>query len=371
MRWTRPGRRRALLAAAGLLSACAGRPAAAPRENRVAHGADLVQRDSRLDRRQARRGAGRLQALLPQARATTADSKIVTDGGEKTITAAEWKHDLRSRRRASGQRRTRGARRFFEENFRPLIVQAPGKFTGYFEPEMRGSRAPSRLFTVPVYRRPPDLGRRALLHPRRDRAGRAERQGAGDRLGAGSGRTVRGAGAGQRSHPSRRGRHAVDRLRRLEQPALHRDRRRARRHGRDAKDEVHLAGDPRLAEAPSAAGPRGDAQERALHLLQGYPHVGRRRLAGRTRSPPSAASPSTPSSRPTARRSGSTPSGRWPASAGSLEIYRRLLIAQDCGTAIKGPARGDVFFGSGSQAADWAGRMVGGGQAIVLVPNRG
>ena len=51
----------------------------------------------------------------------------------------------------------RAARRFFEENFRPLVVQAPGKFTGYFEPEMRGSRAPSRLFTVPVYRRPPDL----------------------------------------------------------------------------------------------------------------------------------------------------------------------------------------------------------------------
>ena len=47
------------------------------------------------------------------------------------------------------------------------------------------------------------------------------------------------------------------------------------------------------------------------------------------------------------------------------------MIAQDSGAAIKGPARGDVFFGSGAQAADWAGRMVGGGQAIVLVPNRG
>jgi membrane-bound lytic murein transglycosylase len=30
-----------------------------------------------------------------------------------------------------------------------------------------------------------------------------------------------------------------------------------------------------------------------------------------------------------------------------------------------------VFFGSGSLASDWAGRMVGSGQAIVLVPNRG
>jgi membrane-bound lytic murein transglycosylase A len=56
---------------------------------------------------------------------------------------------------------------------------------------------------------------------------------------------------------------------------------------------------------------------------------------------------------------------------GATEIYRRLVIAQDSGTAIKGAARGDVFFGSGPQASDWAGRMVGSGRAIVLVPNRG
>ena len=56
---------------------------------------------------------------------------------------------------------------------------------------------------------------------------------------------------------------------------------------------------------------------------------------------------------------------------GQVETYRRLLIAQDSGAAIKGPARGDVFFGGGANAADWAGRMVGNGQAIVLIPNRG
>ena len=56
---------------------------------------------------------------------------------------------------------------------------------------------------------------------------------------------------------------------------------------------------------------------------------------------------------------------------GATEPYRRLTIAQDAGTAIKGPARGDVFFGGGPQAADWAGRMNTGGRAIVLVPNKG
>jgi membrane-bound lytic murein transglycosylase A len=56
---------------------------------------------------------------------------------------------------------------------------------------------------------------------------------------------------------------------------------------------------------------------------------------------------------------------------GVTEPYRRLTIAQDSGAAIQGPARGDVFFGSNAQAADWAGRMVGEGRAIVLVPNKG
>jgi len=62
--------------------------------------------------------------------------------------------------------------------------------------------------------------------------------------------------------------------------------------------------------------------------------------------------------RPVARRPGAT------------EPYRRLTIAQDTGTAIQGPARGDVFFGGGPQAADWAGRMANEGRAIVLVPNK-
>ena len=62
-------------------------------------------------------------------------------------------------------------------------------------------------------------------------------------------------------------------------------------------------------------------------------------------------------------------SGRW-RQAGPAETYRRLLIAQDTGTAIKGPARGDVFFGGGASAADWAGRMVGGGRRSCWCPTR-
>jgi peptidoglycan lytic transglycosylase A len=48
--------------------------------------------------------------------------------------------------------------------------------------------------------------------------------------------------------------------------------------------------------------------------------------------------------------------------------FRRLTIAQDTGSAIVGPARGDIFFGSGDAAGEIAGAMQAGGRFVVLVP---
>jgi membrane-bound lytic murein transglycosylase A len=53
------------------------------------------------------------------------------------------------------------ARSFFEDNFRPVRIsrlgEAQGFLTGYFEPVVQGSRFPNPEFHVPLYRRPPDL----------------------------------------------------------------------------------------------------------------------------------------------------------------------------------------------------------------------
>jgi membrane-bound lytic murein transglycosylase len=53
------------------------------------------------------------------------------------------------------------ARQFFEQNFRPLRIarlgDSAGLLTGYYEPIVDGSRFPTRVFKVPIYRRPPDL----------------------------------------------------------------------------------------------------------------------------------------------------------------------------------------------------------------------
>jgi membrane-bound lytic murein transglycosylase A len=51
--------------------------------------------------------------------------------------------------------------------------------------------------------------------------------------------------------------------------------------------------------------------------------------------------------------------------------FRRLLIAQDTGSAIVGPARGDIFFGSGDAAGALAGAMAGKGRFTVLAPRGG
>jgi membrane-bound lytic murein transglycosylase A len=46
----------------------------------------------------------------------------------------------------------------------------------------------------------------------------------------------------------------------------------------------------------------------------------------------------------------------------------RLLIAQDTGGAIRGPIRGDVYWGFGAEAAEIAGRMRSVGRLTVLLP---
>lgn len=49
--------------------------------------------------------------------------------------------------------------------------------------------------------------------------------------------------------------------------------------------------------------------------------------------------------------------------------FRRLMIAQDVGSAIKGPERGDIFWGSGDGAGAIAGTTLAPAQFIVLLPS--
>jgi membrane-bound lytic murein transglycosylase A len=48
--------------------------------------------------------------------------------------------------------------------------------------------------------------------------------------------------------------------------------------------------------------------------------------------------------------------------------FRRLMIAQDTGSAIVGPARADLYMGSGDEAARVAGRIRNHGRFVMLLP---
>ncbi len=57
----------------------------------------------------------------------------------------------------------------------------------------------------------------------------------------------------------------------------------------------------------------------------------------------------------------------WPASTKPL---RRLVVAQDSGAAIRGPVRGDLFWGHGEDALALAGPMKQQGSLYLLLPKR-
>lgn len=48
--------------------------------------------------------------------------------------------------------------------------------------------------------------------------------------------------------------------------------------------------------------------------------------------------------------------------------FQRLMIAQDVGSAIKGPERGDIYFGTGDAAGRWAGMTRHAGNFFALLP---
>jgi membrane-bound lytic murein transglycosylase A len=52
-----------------------------------------------------------------------------------------------------------------------------------------------------------------------------------------------------------------------------------------------------------------------------------------------------------------------------MNHFRRLMIAQDTGSAILGPARADLYCGTGDEAGVLAGNIRHSGRMIVLLPH--
>jgi membrane-bound lytic murein transglycosylase A len=290
------------------------------------------------------------------------------------------------------------AQRFFEDNFIPIRIRKLGDqagfLTGYYEPIVDGSRFPTREFTVPLYRRPPDLIAAGATKPGGPfpNTGRAFRRSPTGELVPYYDRGAIEDGALDGQHleicwlrsatealfiqiqGSARVRLEDGTLLRLnydahngypyvpvgrvlierdivprEEMSMSRIREWMQARPDEAKDVrrqnksvvffrivgLNDEGEPLGAQGIRLSAGRSIAVDKALHVY-GTPFFITADL------PIGSARPNTP--------------------------FRRTMIAQDTGSAIVGPARADLYFGAGDQAGLVAGRVRQSGQFTMLLP---
>ena len=257
------------------------------------------------------------------------------------------------------------ARSFFELFFKPVIVgQPPALFTGYFEPELEGSTVQTGRFKYPIYRRPPELKDGTTFHSREAIetgaiSGRGlelawlddpvdvyflQVQGSG-RIRLTDGSVIRVGYAGSNGHSYRSIGHELV------------------RSGTLTMDEVS---------APEIASWVRNNPEAGREVLYTNPsYVFFRKIGTLTAEdgPIGAMGRSITTMRSIAIDPKFTPLGApvWIEKDGKSPI-RSLMIAQDTGGAIKGMQRADIFFGTGADAGDLAGRIKDGGRMVLLLP---
>ena len=283
------------------------------------------------------------------------------------------------------------ARRFFESWFEAYRLTDNGNpnglITGYYEPELRGSRRPSRKYHVALYRRPPDLVSANLGQFRKDWKGRevAGRVNKGRLVPyANRASITRGALKGQGLellwvdnaidafflHIQGSGRVVLDTgevvrvgyAGRNGQPyfAIGRD---LVKSGAISKENISL-------QTIRAWLERNPSRAAAL-MNKNKSFVFFRELKGQD-GPIGAQGVALTPGRSLAVDRKYLPMGApiWLTTSDPLSgrPIRRLMIAQDTGGAITGPVRGDFFWGAGNQAREAAGRMKQQGQLYILLP---
>jgi membrane-bound lytic murein transglycosylase A len=255
------------------------------------------------------------------------------------------------------------ARQFFETVFAPVLAgnngDPEGLFTGYFEISLRGSRRRGGAFQTPIYRRPADRTRysRAEIE---DGAlvGQGlellwvddpvdafflEIQGSG-RVRLNEGGTVRVGYDGSNGKPYV----AVGRL--------------LIERGEIPREQVTMASIRAWMKAypPEGAALRRDNPSFVFFReITGDGPVGAQRVAltaGRSLAVDRAFIPL------------GLPVWLEVQQRFAPEMIRRLVVAQDAGGAIKGPVRGDLFWGHGDAAASGAGAMNATGRYYLLLP---
>lgn len=261
----------------------------------------------------------------------------------------------------------KAARAFFELFFRPVLIR-DGKdamFTGYFEPELDGARAPGGRFRYPVYKMPPEARASNPWQTRQQILSTGVLQNRGleiawvddpvelfflqiqgsGRIRLSDGQSLRVGYGGANGHPYRSigvelVRRGIFNAHQVSAGVIKNWVRRNPEAGRQL-----LFHNPsyvffrEVSRVPADKGPLG-AMNRSVTTLRSV-----------------AVDPAfTPLGAPV-----------WVEKDGADPI-RRLMIAQDTGSAIKGAQRADIFFGTGDDAGLSAGRLRDPGRMVVLMP---
>ena len=259
------------------------------------------------------------------------------------------------------------ARDFFEMFFQPVLIEDGDDmlFTGYFEPELSGSLSPTDAFRVPLYALPPDLveGTPYLTRREIEETGRLEGQGleiayvddpvdafflqvqGSGRVRLPDGRMIRVGYAGKNGHEyTSIGTTLIERGE-FEPHQVSADVIRAWvRNNPEAGRDLLQTNDSyvffrEVSEVPAELGPLG-AMNRSITPLRSIAVDPAITLLG---------------------------APVWIEKEGA-DPMRRLMVAQDTGSAIKGAQRADIFFGTGTDAGRTAGTIRDAGRMIVLMP---
>ncbi|WP_368185584.1 murein transglycosylase A [Aestuariibius sp. HNIBRBA575] len=257
-------------------------------------------------------------------------------------------------------------RDFFELFFKPVLISdgEAGLFTGYFEPELQGARRPDERYRFPIYRLPAEARSGPWLTRRQiEETGALQGRGleiawVDDSVEAfflqiqGSGRIRMNDGSVVRvGYGGKNGRNYSSVGAELVRRGIYEPHQVSAqviqswvRNNPVAGRELLWVNDSyvffrEVSEVPADRGPLG-AMNRSITEMRSI-----------------AVDPEyTPLGAPVwIEKEGATP-------------LRRLMIAQDTGSAIKGAQRADIFYGTGDQAGRLAGRIRDGGRMIVLLP---
>jgi membrane-bound lytic murein transglycosylase A len=258
-------------------------------------------------------------------------------------------------------------RSFFELFFRPVLIEdgTPGLFTGYYEPELAGSPVRTDRFRFPIYRRPPEAAGGGVWLTRAQIEQSGVLQGRGLEIAwlddpvekfflqvQGSGRIrfpdgsgIRVGFGGKNGHPFRSvGQELV-------------------RMGLFQASQVSAGAIKRWVRQNPEAG------QQLLWANPSYVFFREVNRVPADKGPLGAMGHSVTAGRTIAVDPDYVTLGApvWIEKRGADPI-RRLMIAQDTGSAIKGAQRADIFYGTGDAAGDIAGRIKDPGRLVVLLP---